>query len=76
MNCSKLFLSSWPDTNILNHCLSPDRDDTSSAGGVSRRFCGESTGGEWSVCHGAKRHRAATGPSLMEVAARLSLVVW
>ena len=70
-----LALSSWPATNILNHFLSPERDGTSSAGGVSRRFCGESTGGECDVCHCTKHHRAATGQSLMEVAARLNLVV-
>ena len=33
-------------------------------------------GGESDVSHGAKLYRAATEPSLTEVAARLRLVVW
>ena len=34
------------------------------------------TGGEWDVYQVTELYRAATGPSFVEVAARLSLVVW
>ena len=33
-------------------------------------------GGEWDVCNCTEFHRAATGPSIIEVAARWSLVGW
>ena len=39
-------------------------------------FVCKRTGGEWDVCHWAEFHRAAMGQHLVEVAARLSWVVW